>query len=150
MFYATYPFKSQVLIRMTKTDEVNETQAQEYSSDKVSFLSEKNGIYNRYIAQFDSSIAFVDTTEHYRYFFNSKAITNYSRNIIEQNINSKHNKVAEVFYDGGKEKLIVSDIQEVNETTLPKLKNTWYKIAARPNIYDPESSMLLHLYHRLR
>ncbi len=141
MFYASYPFKTQVLIRMTKTDEINETQAQEYSKDKISFLSEKNGIYNRYIAQFDSSIAFVDTTEHYRYFFNSKALTNYNRNIIEQNISARHNKVAEIFYDEGKEKLIVSDLVELNDATMyPKLNNTWYKVAARPNIYDPEKT----------
>jgi Tol biopolymer transport system component len=136
MFYAAYPFKNQILIRMTNTEDVNETQAQEYSKNQVSFLSEKNGIYNRYIAQFDSSISFVDTVEHFRYFFNSKPVTNYSRNIVEQNISTRHNKVAEIFYNEGQYKLMVSDLP-VNPP-VKTIKNTWFKTEARQNISNPE------------
>ncbi|MGZ3885053.1 MAG: hypothetical protein ACXVPD_12920, partial [Bacteroidia bacterium] len=136
MFYAPYPFKNQVLIRMTNTEDVNETQAQEYSKNQVSFLSEKNGIYNRYIAQFDSSISFVDTVEHFRYFFNSKAVTNYNRNIIEQSINTRHSKVAQIFYNEGQYKLMVSDLPK--DPAVKELKNTWYKTEARQNISNPE------------
>lgn len=136
MFYASYPFRNSVLIRMTNTDDVNETQAQEYSKNQISFLSEKNGIYNRYIAQFDSSISFVDTTEHYRYFFNSKPVTNYNRNIIEQSINTRHSKVAQIFYDQGKYKLMVSDLPK--DPATKELKSTWYRNEARPNISNPE------------
>lgn len=138
LFYTTYPSRSQVMIRLTNTPDVNETQPQEYSKEKVSFLSEKNGIYNRYIAEFDSSISFVDTTEHYRYFFNSRPITNYSRNIMEYSINTKHTKVAEIFNYKGEYKLMVSDLPKPEEIPVIHLKETWFKSSARPSIYDPE------------
>ncbi len=138
LFYCTYPFHSQVLIRMTNTPEVNETLPQEYSKEQVSYLSEKNGIYNRYIAAFDSSISFVDTVEHYRYFFNSKPLTNYSRNIMEHSINTKFTKVGQIFNYKGEYKLVVNDLVKVADAPEVHLKDTWYKISARPSLYDPE------------
>ena len=77
VFYYNAAAKSTLLYRVTNTPDVNETSPQEYSKGVIAYLSETNGIYNRYIGVLDSSIAFVDTTEHYRYFYNSKAITNY-------------------------------------------------------------------------
>jgi Tol biopolymer transport system component len=138
LFYASYPFRSQVLIRVTNTPDVNETQPQEYSKQQVAFLSEKNGVYNRYLAHPDSSISFVDTVEHYRYYFKTKPITNYNRNIVEHNINSTRNKKAEIFYNNGSYTLTVSDLEKIKDIKPVELRETWFKTSARETIFNPE------------
>ena len=44
------------------------------------------GVFNRYTATFDSSISYIDTTTHYRYFIKSQPVTNYDRNILNQSV----------------------------------------------------------------
>lgn len=143
LFYLSYAPKSQIAIRVTNTPNVNEILPQEYSKDLVAYLSEKNGIYNRYVAQFDSSIAFVDTVEHYRYYFNSKPITNYDHNIIEQHINTRYTKKAEVFYNAGQYVLTVSDVVKPSELKKSDLKETWLKATELPTVFDPEKMVIL-------
>jgi hypothetical protein len=138
LFYASYPFKNQVLIRVTNTPDVNETQPQEYSKQQIAFLSEKNGVYNRFLAHPDSGISFVDTVEHYRYYFKTKPITNYKRNIIEQHINTNRTRKAEVFYINGSYSLTVSDMEKVKDIKPVELKETWFKTSARETIFNPE------------
>ena len=139
LFMANYPFTNKNLVRICNTPEVNETQPQGYKNNYIAYLSEKNGIYNRYIAEFDSSIAFVDTTEHYRYFFKSKPVTNYARNIIEQNINTQNTHVAEVIYANGKDMLLVSPINNLNEVSIKEPGSTWFKanVNVLPIVADP-------------
>ena len=48
-----------------------------YDSANIAFLSDENGIINRYLAHMDSAISFVDTMEHYRYFSKIYPQTNY-------------------------------------------------------------------------
>lgn len=142
LFYLSYAPKSQIAIRVTNTPNVNEIMPQEYSKDLVAYVSEKNGIYNRYVAQFDSSIAFVDTVEHYRYYFNSKPITNYDHNIIEHHINTRYTKKAEVFYNAGNYVLTVSDLTKPSELQKAELKDTWLKSSELATVFDPEKMKL--------
>jgi hypothetical protein len=137
LFMAAYPFKSPVLVRITNTSETDERMPQAYGNQYITYLSEKNGIYNRYLGEADSSISFVDTTEHYRYFYNSKLVSNYDRNILEHNINVNATHVAEVFYYKGKDYLAVTPLPKLNENTIPKLKDTWFKMTIKPALLDP-------------
>lgn len=139
LFMAQYPFRSKSLVRVTNTPEVNETQPQPYKTQNVTFLSDKNGIYNRYIAEYDSSIAFVDTTEHYRYFFKSKVTTNYDRNILEQNINLEGTHTADVIYANGRNMLLVTPVPDLNAVTISEPNNTWHKGFIRPIVTDPSN-----------
>ncbi|MGZ3920282.1 MAG: hypothetical protein ACXVNM_00925 [Bacteroidia bacterium] len=139
LFMAQYPFNNKALVRITNTPEINETQPQSYANNYVCYLSEKNGIYNRYLAEFDSTIAFVDTTEHYRYFFNSKPASNFDRNIIEQNINSQSTHVADVIYANGRDMLLVSPLPNLNQLKIKEPVNTWFKSASRPILSDPSN-----------
>jgi hypothetical protein len=136
LFMAQYPFTNKAMVRVTNTPETNETQPQTYNNNFICYLSEKNGIYNRYIAEFDSSISFVDTTEHFRYFFKSKPITNFDRNILEHHINAQNTHVGEVIYANGKNMLLVSPINKLNEITIKDPVQTWVKISARPILVD--------------
>lgn len=142
VFYYNAVTKSNVLYRVTNTPDVNETSPQEYNTGVIAFLSESNGVYNRYIGVLDSSIAFVDTIEHYRYFYNSKAITNYKKNIQEHHINSRFTKYAEVIVENFKEKLMVSTLVPQADLKPVTLKNTWFKGSPRTSLADPDKIII--------
>lgn len=138
VFYYNAASKSSLLYRVTNTPDVNEVNPQEYSKGLISFLSDANGIYNRYVGVQDSSISFIDTTEHYRYFYNTKPITNYTKNIQEHHINARFTKYAEIIFDNFKEKLIVSPLTLPTELTPVKLNNTWFKGMPPSNLANPD------------
>ncbi|MGE0566334.1 MAG: TolB family protein, partial [Bacteroidia bacterium] len=137
LFMASYPLSNPVLVRVTNTRDIDEKLPQVYSNDYISYVSDKNGIYNRYIAKFDSALAFVDTTEHYRYYFNSRLVGNLDRNILEQDFNQTSTHVAEVFYYKGKDYLAVSPLSKLNEVPTPSIKETWFKMTFKPILIDP-------------
>ena len=133
LFMAQYPFTNRAMVRISNTPETNETQPQAYNNNYICYLSEKNGIYNRYIAEFDSTISFVDTTEHYRYFFKAKPITNFDRNILEHHINDQNTHIGEVIYANGKNMLLVTPINKLKRNKYQKiLYKPGPKISARP------------------
>ena len=119
--------KSRVLKRVTNTPHIDESYPTDYDSTHISYLSDLNGVRNRYIAHFDSVIAYVDTSAHYRTVVSSYPISNYKRNIIEQDINVKANKFAEIIYENGKYRLFVAPLIPSGEIPKLKLKNTSYR-----------------------
>ncbi|MDZ4664419.1 MAG: hypothetical protein SGJ15_06040 [Bacteroidota bacterium] len=137
LYMAPYPFKTSVLVGITNTSEVDERVPQAYTNQYITYLSEKNGIYNRYLAEFDSAISFVDTTEHYRYFFKSKLVTNYDRNILDQNINLNTTHVAEMFYYNGKNYMAVTPLGKLDLVNYSQPKDSWFKMTIKPALLDP-------------
>ena len=96
------PFENErVIKRLTNTPYIHEQQAIPLSNNNLTYLSDANGITNRYAAYFDSSIAFVDTITHYRYFLVSRPISNYQHGVIEHAVNSS-GKVFELIEKNGK------------------------------------------------
>ncbi len=144
VFFYNNISKSNLLYRVTNTPQTNETQPQEYGKGVISFLSDANGIYNRYIGVLDSSISFVDTIEHFRYFYNSKPITNYQRNIEEQHINSKFTTFAQIIIDNKKEKLLVTSVTPYSEVKPVKLHNTHFKSGPAMMLSDPDNIKILN------
>ena len=119
--------KSRNLKRVTNTPNIDEMYPADYDSTHISYLSDLNGIRNRYIARFDSVIAFVDTSAHYRSVVSSYPISNYSRSILEQDVNIKANKFSEIIFENGKYKLFVAPIIPSAEIKGLNLKNTSYR-----------------------
>jgi Tol biopolymer transport system component len=119
--------KSKVLKRITNTPNIDEEYPADYDSTHISYLSDLNGIRNRYIAQFDSTISYVDTAAHYRTVVTTFPISNYSRNIMEQDVNIKANKLTEIIYDNGRYKMFVSPIASTKTIVPVDLKNTSYR-----------------------
>jgi Tol biopolymer transport system component len=74
--------KNNILVRLSEGFGVDRFQGVNTASQRFSYLGNANGIYNRYTAVFDSSISYIDTTTHYRYFIRSNPVTNYDRNIL--------------------------------------------------------------------
>ena len=109
LFVYDYGKRDNILKRITNTPEADEIKPNSYGYNTISYLSDASGIYNAYLATIDSSVKSVDTAIHYRYFINSKAITNYSRNIQSQNISYKAGKKASVVYSNNLYRIYVED-----------------------------------------
>lgn len=110
LFAYNYAEKGPVLRRVTSTRFANERYPAEYSPGYFTYLSDGNGIYNRYIGRFDSAIIAVDTAIHYRYFTESVPVTNYSRNILFQDVSRRAGKLSQVVYDDHLYKIFLEDI----------------------------------------
>ncbi|HEY6162395.1 MAG TPA: hypothetical protein VI112_14290, partial [Bacteroidia bacterium] len=127
LFLYNYQTRSNLLKRVTETPLVNEYYPSEFDSTHIAYISDDNGIRNRYIASFDSAIAYIDTVAHYRYITQTAAITNYNRNILEEDVNTKANKITEVVYEDGKYHLLVKDLGAVNDLKPLDLRNTFFR-----------------------
>jgi hypothetical protein len=89
------------LQQITKTPFAHETQPMEYQTNNYTYLSNENGITNRYRAYYDSTISSIDTSIHYRYFSVAEQLTNFDRSIIEfSTIASKKSYTYTIYKDG--------------------------------------------------
>jgi len=127
IFMYDYKTKSKHLYRVTDTKKTNESNPADFYEGHFVYLSDQNGIKNRFVAKLDSVIAFVDTTEHYRYIFNAHPVTNYKSNVLENDINLKAGKIAEVFYHDGNQYMYISPIDKSVIGKTAVLKNTYYR-----------------------
>lgn len=91
--------KGNLLVRLSEGKYINRLQATETGKNKFTYLGDQNGIYNRFTARFDSTISFIDTTAHYRYYINSQPITNYDRNIINHSVVNGTDQLGEVIFN---------------------------------------------------
>lgn len=90
------------LTRITNTPLVNESRPVQYDKNRYAYLSNESGIKNRYLAYYDSAISYIDTVVHYRYFSQISPITNYSRSILEHNMNWKKGRYTQLIFQDGK------------------------------------------------
>jgi hypothetical protein len=110
LFLYHYGQKDNRLMRLTHTPYANETDVRVISPQKLLFLSDENGIINRYIARFDSSIIAIDTTIHYTYSAQSVPLTDNSYSILNQDYASSGNRVAEVLLLQGAERIYIYEL----------------------------------------
>jgi hypothetical protein len=102
IFVYDFMRRSRVLERITNTPEVNESSPYGYGNGEYTYLSNENGIINRYWGIYDSTISHVDTTVHYRYFTNSYALSNVSRDIEYYDYEPFNKEYSMVSYECGK------------------------------------------------
>ncbi len=126
LFVYRYKQEDNILRRVTKTPLANEIEPMQYEENYVAYLSDQNGIYNRYIGRFDSAISFIDTTLHYRYYVNSFPVTNYSRSILDQDVVPGIRKVAQVLYKDRKYFMQIEDQTPAHSLIPVELNNTVY------------------------
>jgi Tol biopolymer transport system component len=127
LFVFNYISKSNLLRRLTNTPSVNESNPADYDSLNYSFISDQSGVRNRYIAHFDSVISYVDTSAHYRFVVSGQPVTNFSRNIIEHDINLKAHKSVDIIYSDGKYRIYAADLTATSALTPIELKNTAFR-----------------------
>lgn len=144
IFVYDYASKSPILKRITNSKFSNETHSFSITKNQYSFLSDDNGIFNRHIALRDSSISFIDTATHYKPFTRTWPVTNYSRNILEQEISGSGN-VTEVIFDNGRYKTFNKTFSAdanlikgkyVNTEFRNKLTKSWIDEDSLKNVKD--------------
>ena len=96
-------------------------------TNKFAYLSNQNGILNRYIADYDSGISFIDTTTHYTYFSNSYPVTNYRRSILEQDINPQTGQMAEILFHDNRYYMYLDQINTTPNTYEGEFSNTDFR-----------------------
>jgi len=72
-----------LISRITDTPTENEMNPFFYGKNSFSYMSDQNGIHNRKIAFYDSTISHIDTVIHYRYFTKTAMLSNYDRNATD-------------------------------------------------------------------
>lgn len=81
LFAYDYQRRSPLLLRLTDTPMADETQAKLSAAGMIYYLSNQTGYNNIFSGRFDSVIAYVDTTVHYRYFMEANQLSRFTTNI---------------------------------------------------------------------
>jgi hypothetical protein len=115
------------LRRVTNTPLGSELQPLMIEQGRFAFLSDENGISNRYYGRFDSTISFVDTTVHYRYFSHTYPVTNYSRGILEHDIVRDSDWLTQVVYSNGTYLLQTAEIDPLQAKLSDTLEQTAFR-----------------------
>lgn len=93
IFVYDYKNKSNVLRRITSSKYENETSPAEIAHNSFSYLSDRNGIVNRYASVYDSTIIAIDTVVHYRYTNDYKPVSNKRHSILHLNVSKPQGKI---------------------------------------------------------
>ena len=126
LFFYNFSSRSKVLYRVTHTPFTNEVQPMPYQGGYFTYLSDSNGIYNRFVAKFDSTITYVDTATHYRFFTSSKPLTNYQNNIIQHDANGAAGKYGEIIFSKNTYHLYLNNMPQAATAPVASLTNTPY------------------------
>jgi len=112
------------LNRITETPNENEIQPYPTKDNKIEYLSDYNGLYNRFYAKKDSNIAFIDTSIHYSYSLQSIPLTNCVTSINEHYVTKSNNQILYSIYQNGKFKAYETDDKA---SSVKNFKLTTYK-----------------------
>jgi hypothetical protein len=110
------PANNNTLQRVTNTPNMSEKMPSSNDST-LYFLAVYNGTINRFAAYFDSTISHVDTSIHYNYYYASKPVSNYRKNIEEYQIENKKRNYSKIVFDKGKYRLFLNKLED---SELPK------------------------------
>jgi hypothetical protein len=112
------------LTRITNTPNVNEIQPFPIGKSKYQFLSDENGLFNRFESNKDSSIAFIDTITHYKYTITANPLTNSVTSIKEHYVSQINNQLTYTLFQNNQHKIFQL---ERSEEKLKTFSNTTYK-----------------------
>ena len=159
-FFNENPSKSQVLTNLTNTPNFSEKLPMQIDSSHFAYLSDANGIYNRWAGYIDSTFShyhrtiyyqdsivenpigswdsllavdnsIIDSFSQYPVYKDTAfvfPVTNFNRNIQEQDINPRLGRIADMIYLNGKYNFYDHRVPEVlSKETAPELQNTVYR-----------------------
>ena len=112
------------LTRITNTKDVNEIQPFPIQGNKFQFLSDQNGLYNRFESNKDSSIAFIDTIIHYNYSITATPLTNSVTSIKEHYVSQNNTTLVYTLFQNNQHKIF--ELERRNEK-MESFTNTTYK-----------------------
>jgi hypothetical protein len=112
------------LIQLTNTPLVNETSPLMIDNSHFMFLSDVSGVKNRQLATLDSTIAFIDTSIHYKYLVNIENISNYKNDILLQDVNANKTKSVFINNTDSRFRLYVNDNAGLINQSKQKINKT--------------------------
>lgn len=127
LFIYNYKDKSHKLTRLSNTPYVDEFKPFEVKKNTFSFLSDENGIINRQLIKFDSTISIIDTSIHYRYFTKNYNLSNYAANVLDYNVNAKTGKYGEILFYKNHYHLLVDSLNTEMNSFSGNYKNTEFR-----------------------
>ena len=101
LFLYNYKQENNKLIRLTNTPEIHEIQPKPTKKNIYYFLSDKNGIINRFLLKIDSNKTLLDSIIIYERNIKTYPQTNYNRNILTYDIKPKSKHLVDVLYLNG-------------------------------------------------
>jgi len=114
LFLYDFEHRSPVLKNITASPFDNEDLPSEYKENTYLNLTDRTGIINQEIIKYDSTISYIDTIDHYRYFTNRKQLSNYSRNILDFNLNKQTNRLNQIIFYKTRSDLYKSNFSSEN------------------------------------
>lgn len=128
-----------VLVRLNEGDYADRFEANSIPGNKLAYIGNQNGIMNRYTARFDSSISFVDTTTHYRYFIKSQPVTNYDRNITDQSVSNGSDTYGEILFRNRKYEVRKGSLSEEEPVPASEIVTTTFRKEKNRFIHKADS-----------
>jgi len=128
IFVYDFQRRSPVLRRITSTPDYSEHQPSEYQQGYMMYLSEENGILNRHLARFDSTVAYIDTITHYNYFTESFPVTNYRRSLLSAEVNRPGGEMTELIHYSGKFHILRSEAEDARLIRGVTMTNTTFRM----------------------
>ncbi len=129
--------------RITNTPDVDEIQSSAYMENYYTYLSNQNGVYNRFLARYDSSVSFIDTTTHYRYHTTAWPVTNYTMNILESDISAQGGRLAEVVFRNQNYKMYIHDLVKPQFVEPVSLQPAFFRIKPLVKTSEPKAKPTL-------
>lgn len=142
IFYTDYPQKSNILIRVTNTPNINEYKPipSTKKSNEFYFLSDANGFVNVFQAKPDSAILTADTSVTYSYFYHTYPVSNvnyFIRDFQLLNDNFYFTILFNKRFGNYKESMSLMKTSLENYIEEKKLKPTWMRSYARNSLINP-------------
>lgn len=94
--------RSPLLTRLTETPDADERQPAMLDSATYTWLSDADGLNDRWAAHIDSVVTAVDTTVHYRRVVHAERVSRYPRGILEQDVTGGRGRFTQLTYRDGR------------------------------------------------
>lgn len=144
LFVYDYQNKDNVLDRLTSTLYQDEEAAFPLEEKQYYYLNNKNGINNLFLGKYDSTISFIDTTIHYRYFLKEKPITNFSNDILEHHVNQNNINYTFTKFNNGLYNVYNGTLDQNLVSRSVNIENTVYRNIINKEIKKQDSLQILN------
>jgi hypothetical protein len=125
LYITDFPVVNKKLTCISQNPYANHTQPFEIAPNRFIYLGDDNGIINRYLAEYDSTISYIDTAIHYRYYTKTFPLTNNRRNIIQHDFSKSKNLLGQLFFK--KSKYAIYQDELIRKAEPVQLTNTEYR-----------------------
>ncbi len=128
---------NKVAVKLSEGQYIERLQPATRNSREIYYLGDMTGTINKYLARFDSTISYIDTITHYRYFIKSDPVTNYNRNILKHDYAG--DRVAEIKFKDDRYHLFTGSVNEQKPLEEENLARTPYRDEKTAILHEADS-----------